>query len=356
VNRVFSFNIIKGGLLTVLFLIAGQVWIFGTYQHNDVDILGLRSERFRNFSIDISSPILFASEEIPINNLNVRAIIENELLLLLNNPVSTKLLMRRAERWFPIIEEELKANNIHSDFKYLTIVESGLTYNTSRHGASGFWQFIEKSAGEFKLIVNEDIDERYNVRKSTKAACRYFKQSHKQLNSWILAAASFNSGIGRLTREMARQDNQNYFDLNLNPETARYIYRIIAVKEIFENKEKYSQQLITSKLKNFRTESVKLKAGKHKLKQLAKAHNTSSVILSILNPWILSGEFHIDSDDLILLVPKEDEIVQKNLAENPEEFGYFATLTNLSSETVLKKNNQINDTIPASIPVKPKHE
>ena len=149
--------------------------------------------------------------------------------------IQTTKLHTKAARWFPVIVPILKAHGIPEDFKYMPLVESGLAEGTSPRGAAGFWQFMPGTARNYGLRVNNDIDERKNLRKSTIAACKYLKELHGIFHSWTLAAAAYNIGEVNLLRQMARQGHRNYYKLRLNGETASYVYKIIAMKEIIEN-------------------------------------------------------------------------------------------------------------------------
>lgn len=153
--------------------------------------------------------------------------------------IQTTKLHRKAEQWFPIIVPILKAHGIPEDFKYMPLVESGLAEGTSPRGAAGFWQFMPGTARSYGLKVNGAVDERKNIRKSTLAACKYLKELHGIFNSWTLAAAAYNTGEVNLLRKMAQQGHRNYYKLKLNGETASYVYKIIAMKEIIEHPAKY---------------------------------------------------------------------------------------------------------------------
>ncbi|MGV3508408.1 MAG: lytic transglycosylase domain-containing protein [Sphingobacteriaceae bacterium] len=149
--------------------------------------------------------------------------------------IQTTKLHRKAEEWFPVIVPILKSHGIPEDFKYMPLVESGLASGTSPRGASGYWQFMPGTARSYGLRVNSQIDERQNIRKSTVAACKYLKELHGIFNSWTLAAAAYNIGETNLLRQMAKQGKRNYYKMKLNRETASYVYKLIAMKEIIEN-------------------------------------------------------------------------------------------------------------------------
>lgn len=151
----------------------------------------------------------------------------------------TTKLHKKAAQWFPVIEPILKSYGIPEDFKYMPLVESGLAEGTSPRGAAGYWQFMPGTARNYGLKVNGNVDERKNMRKSTIAACKYLKELHGIFKNWTLAAAAYNTGEVNLLRQMARQGHRNYYKLKLNGETASYVYKIIAMKEIIENPTKH---------------------------------------------------------------------------------------------------------------------
>jgi len=149
--------------------------------------------------------------------------------------IQTTRLHSKAEKWFPIIVPILKSYGIPEDFKYMPLVESGLASGTSPKGASGYWQFMPGTARNYGLRVNNQVDERQNIHKSTVAAAKYLKELHGIFKSWTLVAAAYNIGETNLLRQMAKQGHRNYYKMKLNRETASYVYKLIAMKEIIEN-------------------------------------------------------------------------------------------------------------------------
>ena len=169
----------------------------------------------------------------------------------------TILNMKRAARYFPVIEPILKEQNLPNDFKYLPIIESNLANVTSPAGAKGYWQFMTETGREYKLIIDDEVDERYNLSKATLAACNYLKNAKDSVGTWMLATAAYNRGIGGLKSDMKWQKATHYFDMDMNGETARYLLRFIAIKLIMENPEKYGFDMKKIELyKPFQTETV----------------------------------------------------------------------------------------------------
>ncbi len=187
-----------------------------------------------------SRELQFANEEIPIGNKRITWRMNKALKAHAHSTLRTNKLHQKAAQWFPVIEPILKAYGIPEDFKYMPLVESGLTGNQkSSKGAGGYWQFMPQTARDFNLKVNGKVDERYALRKSTVAAAKYLKALFKEFNSWTLVAAAYNVGEGSLKNRIQAQNQDNYFKLKLNKETGSYVYKLISMKEIIENPKKY---------------------------------------------------------------------------------------------------------------------
>ena len=181
----------------------------------------------------------FAGSPLPLERVGVRERMEKELLIGTFRHSSSLLTLKRSGRWFPLIEPILVDSGIPVDFKYLSVIESGLANAVSPSDARGFWQFMEPAAKEFGLRVDRDVDERYHVEKATRAACAYLNEAHRRYGDWILAAASYNMGMSGLSRRLEKQRGDSYWDLMLNEETARYIYRLYATKQVMESPESH---------------------------------------------------------------------------------------------------------------------
>jgi hypothetical protein len=190
--------------------------------------------------VPIPQQVRFCNREISLERLDMRERFDREINSLIYFHSSTLLAIKRANRFFPIIEPVLKKNGIPDDFKYLCVAESNLdTRAYSPAKAAGLWQFIESTAKMYGLEIREGVDERYHIEKATEAACRYFRDAYDRYGSWINTAASYNSGMSRISSEMQKQQEESVFDLLLVSETSRYVFRIMAIKEIFENPQKY---------------------------------------------------------------------------------------------------------------------
>jgi membrane-bound lytic murein transglycosylase D len=233
-------------------------------------------------------------ETIDLQDEDIRERLENELIVNSYFHSSTTLIIKRANRFFPNIEKLLKEENIHDDFKYLSVIESNLTQARSPAGALGFWQFMPQTASEYNLVVNNEIDERLNVQKSCLAACAYLKKSHAEFKNWILTAASYNRGLGGLRSDMENQYATNYFDIEMNNETARYVFRIMAMKLILENPKAYGFNINSSDLYPERkTYSMVINSPIEDLALWAKNNGANLKILRKLNPWLIGNSLTI---------------------------------------------------------------
>ncbi|TAF44852.1 MAG: lytic transglycosylase domain-containing protein [Sphingobacteriales bacterium] len=191
-----------------------------------------------------SRSLSFASENIPVGNKKIAYKMKRVLKANSYSKLQTHKLHYKALKWFSIIEPILKQHGIPDDFKYIPLVETGLTSNIySSKGAAGLWQFMPQTGRDFGLKVNSTVDERFNIRLSTLAAAKYFKSLYKVFGNWTLVAAAYNGGQGRIKRQVKSQKQANYFKLKLNPETASYVYSIISMKEIIEYPEKYGYKI-----------------------------------------------------------------------------------------------------------------
>jgi membrane-bound lytic murein transglycosylase D len=209
----------------------------GKYLSASLTNFGGEGWRVRGFNLNKNFE--FAGERFPVEDFDVKERLDREIMINAYMQSTTALNLKLATRYFPVIEPILAEEGMPDDFKYLAVAESTLRNVTSSAGAKGIWQFMKPTAIQYGLEVNEEIDERYHLEKATRAACRYLKNLKAQYGSWLLACAAYNEGAGRLTREMGEQRAKNYFDLNLNEETSRYVFRIMAIKEIMQHPKEY---------------------------------------------------------------------------------------------------------------------
>lgn len=176
----------------------------------------------------------FAQEPLPVSDHYVRKQLKKVFRVYAYRNIKTYKLHRQASRLFPVMEPILAKYGIPEDFKYIPLVESGLQAGTSHKGASGLWQFMPHTARQYGLKISESIDERHQVEKSTIAACKYLRSLYKEFNNWTLVAAAYNIGENKLKKLIKQQNQDSYFSIRFNPETASYVYKLVAMKEIIE--------------------------------------------------------------------------------------------------------------------------
>lgn len=245
------------------------------------------------FSGNISRPyklpdsVNFAGERMPLENFDTRESLERELLLTAYRHGSTIMIIKKATRYFPVIEKILKEYNIPDDFKYLAVAESELSNMISPAGATGFWQIMSETGKEEGMEINTEIDERYHVEKSTKFACEYFLRSYAKYGNWTLAAASYNGGRNGIDDQIEIQHEKNYYDLLLNEETARYIFRVVAYKLIVADPAAYDFEIDKKELyPEVRFNEVKIDTAVTDFSDFARKFGTNYKLLKLLNPWL----------------------------------------------------------------------
>ncbi len=229
----------------------------------------------------------FAGEKTPLQISDVRERFDRELLVNANLHSSTILIIKRANRVFPIIEPILKQYGVPDDFKYLAVIESALTNAVSSSGAKGVWQFMPETAIEKGMEVNDGVDERYHLQKSTEAACKYLVAAKQKFGNWTLAAASYNGGMNGVNTKISEQQVSDYYDLLLTDETSRYVFRILALKEIMQHPDLYGFEVSnTEKYQNIPSKIIEVDSSITDLAIFAKKQGINYKILKIHNPWL----------------------------------------------------------------------
>jgi membrane-bound lytic murein transglycosylase D len=243
--------------------------------------------KYNVYALQVPDDLNFAGEPIPLENPDIYERMDRELLVNTYWQSNALLMFKRAEKYFPIIEPILKEHGVPDDFKYLAVIESGLTNAVSPAGARGFWQIMPATGREFGLEINDNVDERYHLEKSTHVACEYLKQSKDKLGSWTLAAAAYNAGNGGISKQLNIQKVNNYYDLLLGEETGRYIFRIIALKEIINNPSTYGFNFKPEDLyKHIPTKKVEVDTAVSDFADFASKFNINYKILKLHNPWL----------------------------------------------------------------------
>ncbi len=235
----------------------------------------------------IPEELTFAGERVPLEDYEVYERLDRELISISYRHSHTVRICKLANRWFSTIEPILEANGIPDDFKYLAVAESGLENVISPKNARGFWQFLKETGKSHGLEISGDVDERYHVEKSTEAAAKYLKTAFNKLNSWTTAAGGYNMGVKGISNQMERQQQGNYFDLYLNSETSRYVFRILAYKLLLSNPEKYGFQLGANDLYPPIPHTTVEVTGIVDIADFAHEHGTTYKHLKLLNQWLI---------------------------------------------------------------------
>ncbi len=236
---------------------------------------------------DVPKTFSLFGEKMPLELWDVRERFDRELLVNTYMQGSTSYIIKQMNRWLPMIEARLAANNVPDDFKYLCIAESALQNQTSKAGAVGFWQFMSGTAPSFGLYIDNEVDERYNVEKSTDAACKYLKQAYDKFGNWTSAAASYNCGMGGMNGALTNQMETSFYNVLLPEETMRYIFRIAALKFILSNPKKMGFDLTEEDLyQPFKVRRETISTGIGSLVSYAKSKGTNYKTLKMLNPWM----------------------------------------------------------------------
>lgn len=231
----------------------------------------------------------FAGDTVPLKIYWVREALERELINHCYQHSRTLQIVKRAGRYFPLMKQILEEEGVPKDFLYLCVAESSLENAVSPAKAAGFWQFMETTAKKYGLEIREEVDERYHLEKATHAACQYLKKCKEELGSWCLAAAAYNMGENGVKTAVKNQSSSNYWDLYLNTETARYLYRILAYKLMFENTAQYGIKVCASDIYHpVPCKEVTIDSPIDDLYAYAKANNLTYRELKSLNPWLRS--------------------------------------------------------------------
>ncbi|WP_066224890.1 lytic transglycosylase domain-containing protein [Formosa haliotis] len=262
---------------------------------------------YKIYALQMPEKLDFAGEAVPLSDPDIYERMDRELLVNTYWQSNALLLFKRAHKYFPIIEPILKKHGIPDDFKYLAVIESGLTNAVSPAGARGFWQIMKGTGRDFGLEVNDNVDERYHLEKATEVACEYLKQSKERFGTWTEAAAAYNAGNAGVARRLDEQQVSDYYDLLLGEETGRYVFRIIALKEIMSNPLKYGFNFREKDLYSaVPTYTVKVDTAVTDFAKFAKGFGINYKILKIHNPWLREPHLNNGSRKLYEIeIPKK---------------------------------------------------
>lgn len=285
-KKILSWAILPIITLSLIIIAASS-----PYTISDEDYFSAVSNHNKVTSVEIPKSLSFANEKLPLEKQYVRESIENELIVNTYWHSSSILIIKRSHRWFPVIEPILKENGIPDDFKYLAVAESGLKNVVSPAGARGFWQIMKSTGREYGMEINAAIDERYHIEKSTQVACKYLLDAYEKYGSWTLAAASYNAGMNGITKEIVKQNAKTYYDMNLGEETGRYVYRIVALKELLTRPADFGFKLRDKDLyQPYNTYEVSVDTTIRSLADFASLYGLNYKELKVYNPWLRQSD------------------------------------------------------------------
>lgn len=296
-------RIILGGFLFIFLL-------------SDWDILSSKDNTsredlspFLNFSqFKLPRQLAFCGESVELGNPIMLERAEREFFINLQTPGQIILYLKRSGRYFPIFDSIFRKYNIPEDIKYLAVAESGLQNVMSPKQAYGIWQFIPNTAKEYGLQVDEYVDERLNIYKSTEAACKYLQKAYEVFGSWTLSACAYNMGFSNLSSNIDFQNTRNFYELFLNEETSRYIFRIVILKEILTNHRKYGFDVSSNEIyKPYKIKQIVWNEEIPNLAAWAKAQGTSYLWVKVLNPWILKRSLPKPKTPYVIDIPMDEK-------------------------------------------------
>lgn len=255
----------------------------------------------------LPTELTFAGENVPLKFMDVREALQREMTVITYWHASLTYILQLNNRYEKTIKEILKDERIPEDFYYLCIAESGLQPVISPADAEGYWQFLSPTAKEYGLVVDSEVDERYNIEKSTRAAAAYFKKAYAEFGTWTMAAASFNIGLSNVRYRMDIQSQKNYYDVQFPDETSRYLFRALAFKTILAHPETYGFKIEKEQLfPPLEYSEVKVNGTVENWSVFAAKHKTNFKLLKIYNQWIRSNTMlNKKGRSYIVKVPKE---------------------------------------------------
>ena len=262
-------------------------------QENKTAFNSQETESHKIYALKIPQSLDFSGERVPLDQPDIRERLDRELLVNTYWQSNMMLLLKRANKYFPIITSILEEEGVPEDFKYLAVIESALQNTRSPKGAKGIWQIMPGTAREYGLEVNDNVDERYHIEKSTRVACAYLNKAKERFGSWTLAAASYNRGMYGTDQLLKNQLVDNYYDLLLNSETSRYVFRILAVKEIMTHPEAYGYIFDQEDLyKPIPVRKLGVDTAITNIARFAKEQSINYKILKVHNPWLIQNHLN----------------------------------------------------------------
>ncbi len=279
--------------ITIAFLLMN---VIGT---SNIKVIKNVSEKYEIKAVKIPAYLSFAGERVPTEIPDIKERMDRELLVNTYWQSNGLLLIKRANKYFPVLEPLLKKHGLPDDFKFLALAESGFIDETSSVGAAGMWHFMKSTGKEYGLEINKNVDERYHIEKSTKVAADYLKKSKKRFSSWTLAAAAYNAGNYGISKRLKAQQVSNYYDALLPDETERYVFRIIALKEVISNPKKYGFEFDEDDLYTLpKTRTIKVDTIITDIASFAKKFGTNYKELKLHNAWLRENKLNNKSGKL----------------------------------------------------------
>jgi len=266
------------------------------------------------FSFPIPTKVEFAGQDISLERYDMRERFDREQIIIAYNHSVSLLNIKRANRYFPIIEPILKQNGVPDDFKYLAVIESNLDPRAvSGAGAAGFWQLMPKTAEQFGLEVSDEVDERYHIEKATSAACKYFLSAYNKYNNWTTVAASYNAGMGRISEEQTKQQVNESFDMLLNSESSRYVFRLLAMKQFIENPKAFGYTLDYNDFyQTISTKTISVTTPVEDWTSWAAQYGLSYSQLKDFNIWLRDRKLtNTTNKEYLIQIPDKNELVFK---------------------------------------------
>lgn len=286
----------------LLFCLLFGYTVVKTKREKGIDYFPKLEARHQHYILKLPEEITFAGERVHFKTPSSYKRFDRELKHNTRKNSSTRLLLRNVRVWLPEIEYIIRRHQLPDDFKFLALAESNLSNVVSHKQAVGFWQLTENTALELGLVINDEVDERYHPLMATEAACKYFKRSYKVFGNWTSAAASYNRGISGILRAYEDQQVENFYDLELNDETSRYMYKILAMKDLINNPDRY--KMILRRSKSPYIKKIKVDTSITNLVKFCKKVNVPYLTLKEYNPWLLKNTLTVpEGKSYVLLIP-----------------------------------------------------
>ncbi|WP_201288803.1 lytic transglycosylase domain-containing protein [Polaribacter septentrionalilitoris] len=285
--------------LSLLSIVCITVFFINAIDKNTTEPKSSTHQTYKIKALKLPKNLNLAGERVPLENPDIKERMDRELLVNTYWQSNGLLLIKRANKYFPILEPLLKKYGLPDDFKFLALAESAFIDETSSAGAAGMWHFMKATGKEYGLEINRNVDERYNIDKSTKVAAEYLKKSKERFGSWTLAAAAYNAGNYGVAKRLKTQQVNSYYDALLPDETERYVFRIIALKEVISNPEKYGFVYDEEDLYTLpKTRTVKVDTVITNIASFAKKFGITYKELKIHNPWLRENKLNNKSRKL----------------------------------------------------------